>query len=255
MEYIQQNDRFTNYFIPEINRWVNARWMSRELLKIGMTCQEWYDKYILKISSELERPKCLHCGAYSKFRNISKGYSSYCNSRCFGTIQNPITGSSDTVKKVRSNTMKNLNISNWTDEEYRKRKSLQISDRMNNPSKSIKSHAGRNRGDLLSRASNRKVLEAYFYVIVYKSCYKIGVSLSSPLKRIGSDFEIMGELASSYLIYKSSVIEVADFEYNFKIKNTDELYCNEGAGFTERFKIDSFHKLLESINISSLVRI
>lgn len=73
----------TYYFIPTMNKWVNNKHLRRELLKIGITIQEYYDRWFLNITAPSDRPKC-PCGNPVAFFNTSKGYRSHCSSSCAG---------------------------------------------------------------------------------------------------------------------------------------------------------------------------
>lgn len=58
------------YYIVELQKWVYNRSITKHLSAIGMTKQEWYDKYILQIASPNDRPRCPACGKILPFTNI-----------------------------------------------------------------------------------------------------------------------------------------------------------------------------------------
>lgn len=51
-----------SYFIPEIDRYVNKQIFRKELAKLGVTDQNWYDRWILGITLDSDRPKCKSSG-------------------------------------------------------------------------------------------------------------------------------------------------------------------------------------------------
>ena len=78
-----KNSRF--YLLND--KWVSSCSLGRELNKIGLTIQEWYDTNILEISSPDERPKCPICGKECRFISIPGGYSLTCkNKECVNKL-------------------------------------------------------------------------------------------------------------------------------------------------------------------------
>lgn len=110
---------FTEYFIPELDKWVNSKRLKLSLKEIGISTQDYYDKYVLEILDSSERPKCPYCGKECIFIEIGKGYRTTCgDEECiskeytacqkYSRVHNP-----DRWKR-QSETVKNL----YKDEEY-----------------------------------------------------------------------------------------------------------------------------------------
>lgn len=113
---------FTEYFIPELDKWVNSKRLKLSLKEIGISTQDYYDKYVLEILDSSERPKCPYCGKECIFIEIGKGYRTTCGdeeciskeyTECqkYSRVHNP-----DRWKR-QSETVKNL----YKDEEYKER--------------------------------------------------------------------------------------------------------------------------------------
>lgn len=76
-KFIKKEGKNVYYFIPELDRWVNSKYISKYLSNIELTPQIWYDKYILEIHDKSQRPICQvdECSCEIEFDSISKGYS------------------------------------------------------------------------------------------------------------------------------------------------------------------------------------
>lgn len=74
----------TYYYVPTMNKWINNKHLRRELSTIGMTIQEYYDRWFLNITVPSDRPKC-PCGNSVAFFNASKGYRDHCSNKCSAT--------------------------------------------------------------------------------------------------------------------------------------------------------------------------
>lgn len=74
-----------SYFIPELNRYITKASFRKELASLGMSDQDWYDRWILNITSSLDRPKCrfIGCNEYATFLgpSPSRGYRMSCNNK------------------------------------------------------------------------------------------------------------------------------------------------------------------------------
>lgn len=70
------------YIIPELeNKTVISNKVGIELSKIGLTCQDWYDKHALGINNKSSRPKCPYCGKDRLFIAFYAGYSPTCGDK------------------------------------------------------------------------------------------------------------------------------------------------------------------------------
>lgn len=89
--------------------WIASCFLGRKLEKLGMTIQDWYDKYILEINNSDDRPKCIAdgCNKTAKFSGIRGGYRTTC-------------GSHECLMKVRSESAK-IQMNSMTSEEKSRR--------------------------------------------------------------------------------------------------------------------------------------
>ena len=82
--YFKKTEKGRTYvFIPELDRWVYSNLANKELKKLGIDPQEWYDKHILRLDDESSRPKCKECGKEIKWGGITIGYpTKFCSFSC-----------------------------------------------------------------------------------------------------------------------------------------------------------------------------
>lgn len=67
------------YYIPELNEYVGSKSLRGKLRIIGLDPQNWYDRWVLNITTPSQRPKCIVCGSEAKFRRASSGYYKTCS--------------------------------------------------------------------------------------------------------------------------------------------------------------------------------
>lgn len=65
------------------DKYILSNLFPKELKKYGITSQIYYDLVILGITNIMDRPKCLVCGNFVKFRGLFEGYKSVCSEECF----------------------------------------------------------------------------------------------------------------------------------------------------------------------------
>lgn len=65
------------YYIPELDKWVIYKSLTKELLKIGITAKYYYTRWFL---STTEYPKCKICGKELEFVGVRKGFRLSCGS-------------------------------------------------------------------------------------------------------------------------------------------------------------------------------
>lgn len=82
--YFKKTEKGRTYvFIPELDRWVYSNLANKELKKLGIDPQEWYDKHILRLDDSSSRPKCKECGKEIKWGGITIGYpTQFCSFSC-----------------------------------------------------------------------------------------------------------------------------------------------------------------------------
>lgn len=68
------NGKKPRYYMPEFGKYIDSGRVPFYLKRIGMTCQDWYDKHVLGIIAPSDRPKCMVCGSEAKFLGLGKGY-------------------------------------------------------------------------------------------------------------------------------------------------------------------------------------
>lgn len=114
------------YYIVELQKWVYNRSITKHLSAIGMTKQEWYDKYILQIASTNDRPRCPACGKILPFTNIlTVGYAKTCNRACLNKHKWSLPSAKDASAKLKQS-QKQL----WADSDRRKRQSAALKSAM-----------------------------------------------------------------------------------------------------------------------------
>lgn len=80
--YITYGKKGLLYFNPYSNEYVNKLSFKSELSKVGISEQDWYDRWILNITTKSSRPRCLHpgCNKEATFLGASpsRGYRLSC---------------------------------------------------------------------------------------------------------------------------------------------------------------------------------
>lgn len=66
-------------YVPEVDKYVFVQ----QLRLFNLTPQQWYDKYVLHIDNENDRPKCVICGKPVHFDRPSRGYVLTCSDECY----------------------------------------------------------------------------------------------------------------------------------------------------------------------------
>lgn len=109
------------YYIPEIGKWVSAFHMKKYLSIIGLTTQNWYDRWILNITVNSDRPRCCNpsCHNHGMFINVYRGYKAFCSSssvECKHVARSLATLSFTTTQEYRdkmSNSLKSHPNREW----------------------------------------------------------------------------------------------------------------------------------------------
>lgn len=83
-EYKRGKGPKTEYYIPELNKWVSNRSIRRELSKIGLTINHYYNRYFLGIDDPNYLPKCKNpnCNNLVHSFGLGGGYGKYCSVSC-----------------------------------------------------------------------------------------------------------------------------------------------------------------------------
>ena len=82
--YLKKTEKGRTYiFVPELNKWVYSNLASKELRKLGIDPQEWFDSTIMGFKDASFRPKCKHCGKELRWGGITIGYPiKFCSYSC-----------------------------------------------------------------------------------------------------------------------------------------------------------------------------
>jgi len=59
-------------------------------LGLSWSVQDYYDRWILNITTPSDRPKCLNCGREVQFRKLADGYNSFCSKGCGSEYNNKL---------------------------------------------------------------------------------------------------------------------------------------------------------------------
>lgn len=120
---VRGEGRTLEYYIPQLDRWVNRGAFTRVLSKIGITTQEYYDRWILNITVPSDRPKCLAgCGRYKKFAKVSFGYYPSCSDeRCVSYLKSENGKIAQNDPKVIEKRVATLKITNKLPEVSKRR--------------------------------------------------------------------------------------------------------------------------------------
>lgn len=155
-DFIERNGAKTKYYVPELNKWINNKSLSRELSKIGMTSKDYYDKYLDKDEfydenglHKFHKCKCKSCNKEAHWIEISTGYRDYCSKDCMFSDEEfllerskimKVAHNTELAKKNHSKASLNLwrsesHISKmkelYKDELYRHKLSKSIKDSLN----------------------------------------------------------------------------------------------------------------------------
>lgn len=108
------------YYIVELQQWVCNRSIQKCLATMGMSKQEWYDKYILQIESSNDRPRCPACGNFLPFTNVlTIGYATTCNRACLNKYKWSLPSAKEASIKLQQS-QKQL----WLDSAKREQQSI-----------------------------------------------------------------------------------------------------------------------------------
>lgn len=266
--YFKKTEKGRTYiFVPELNKWVYSNLASKELRKLGIDPQEWFDSTIMGFKDASFRPKCKHCGKELRWGGITIGYPiKFCSYSCstsyrydhpeeyenFINIQNEIY-KNGSVGYMRSNPEKykdslesyeNFNKNGGAAEVMR--------NRMNDEEKFIY-ECKLSKGTAYSKYSD--VTEAFLYVQIFNDKIKVGTSklLNAECRRLCSvKYNNDNIPPLEDYVFKGAVKDVVECEYLSKVKNFSNLYSIDS---TEIFKLDARASIFNYINEFKLSKI
>ena len=93
---VKGSGRNKYYYISELNKYIYCRKLNKYLSFLGMTVQDYYDRWFLNITTPSQRPRCKNCGIELKFRSIEcRNYGEYCSNSCHKSLT--MKGNSNTL--------------------------------------------------------------------------------------------------------------------------------------------------------------
>lgn len=229
----------------------------------GYSMKQYYDEYL----SSPNDGKCLYCNTDTNFKNLARGYDSFCSKSCSSkyTWENS-EGYREMMTETARATMSKNNNSWWNDPEYSEWRaemavlSSEKMTKMNNENWKDEDY----RNEVIERARKFMNDKAYksnldrhaflryekeytkgtFYIMKSRryDCLKIGVTVSSNEDPYRNFYNKMNKYTGgSYRLYLGSIKEVADVEY--LIKTTLESL----PGTTEWYANDDYDKILSLV--------
>lgn len=189
--------RLTEYYIPELDKWVKSQILRSELAKLGMSIKDYYDKYIApatdgRVDPECDNPKCTN---KTRFRGLS-GYNHYCSLSCGTSVTWKGRSHSDSTKSKISKAKEGSPAPN-------KGKSWSPQVRYNMKIAALKAHADPNNN----------------FISGWKGKHEDVVST-----RTGKSYHLESTWESQMfrVLESSTIISTYDYE-NFRISWVDEL--------------------------------
>lgn len=79
------DDKSYRYWFPPTQQYLSHKQLK---YKFGISLQEWFDTYVLKLAHAEDRPKCKVCGKPAKWSSVCKGgYMNICgNKQCYNEL-------------------------------------------------------------------------------------------------------------------------------------------------------------------------
>lgn len=174
-----------------------------------ITAKQYFDENILTINQNICKDE--NCTNITRFKSITKGYSSYCSSKCnrknISTRMIDKHKNDEEYSKGISERMSNLH----KNEDFKKRAS-------NRGTTSLKIlHQNKNfvhkfsRGSWLSHCKKRKILIGYLYLAIFDNSCKIGLTYHSNAAE-----RLRKIKCKNSILYKGSIESVANMEFLIK---------------------------------------
>lgn len=248
-----------------------------KLTELGVTSQEYYDRYFLGLESVSERPTCPYCGNNCFFQDLNKGYSKYCSRSCqvSDAWENDDGSRREAQRELGREIMDEVNSYLWTSpdyEEFRRSQAKKASIRMtqmNYNNWSDPDYIHKKTEEFMKMMSddphfrfkgqrqnflNYGFKVGIFYIIINQTTFKIGISnyQVNPLNyrsHLWSKLWKYGSNNSIVFLWHGTDIQVADLEFYFKVnyQSTKES--------SEIFNIELLDSFLDIIDKSSLIRV
>lgn len=186
------------YTVPELDKVVYATRLSRELLKIGMTPETWYEKYV-------PNPGCIVCNTRCPMNQLSYGWNVTCGDQsCISKVQSDWSS-----ENINTELMASALRDKWKDPEFRDRR---ISEMSNHASSQWHDPEFRML-NFLGKCSASNILEASVYVCTLPTGHvKFGVS-HDPIQRLNT---LYGKL--EFCTAAMPVVLAASLEYDIACK-------------------------------------
>lgn len=266
--YFKKTEKGRTYvFIPELDRWVYSNLANKELKKLGIDPQEWYDKHILRLDDESSRPKCKECGKEIKWGGITIGYpTKFYSFSCSTKYRYSHPDEYENFIKIQREIYENGSVGYMKSNPEKYKDSLEsyinfnknggaarlMRDKMSTEDEFIY-ECKLSKGTAFSKYSGLD--EAFLYLQVFDDKIKIGTSkkLNAEERRLCSiRYNNNNILPIEEFVFKSSIENVVECEYQSKIRNFSNLY---NSNSTEIFKLDAKSSILKCINEFKLIKV
>lgn len=218
-------DSSTDRYVDYINLPRYLRSIGLSLFGEPISTQEYYDVFILNLTSKSDRPKCElpGCSEEVEFINVSHGYRRCC-CRSHDAYLRYIKGDHNfihinnlggTWEYMRSNPeFYEAQLSSYKDFNSNGGAAARMRDRFNHR-ELYEYHCSISEGTALARYS--KLSEIYFYIIWDKSNIKIGITQGYMAKyRIVQNSHLFDE--PSVLVFKGDPVKLIELEKSIKLK-------------------------------------
>lgn len=266
--YFKKTEKGRTYiFIPELNKWVYSNLASKELRKLGIDPQEWFDRTIMEFKDKSFRPKCKQCGKEVRWGGITIGYPmKFCSYSCSTSYRYDHPDEYENFMEIQSEIYKNGSVGYMRSNPEKYKDSLESYENFNKNGGAAKIMRNKmtteeefiyecklSKGTAYSKYSN--INEVFLYVQVFHDKIKIGVSklLNAECRRcISIKYNNDNIPPLEEYVFKGSVTNIIECEYQSKIRNFSNLYSNDS---TEIFKLEAKTLILNCINEFELIKI
>lgn len=236
-----------------------------------ISVQDYYDKYLKQSEDE---GFCKNCGKPTQFRNLSRGYDSFCSKSC-GTQYKWKTDESyrstmiekarETMTKNNQDWLTNPDYENWRQEVNKGRSERMTQwnkERWQQPEwREFWIDACRARmcnaefKSNMDKAAFLRFREEYpnaiLYIIVKSDCFKIGVCISDPIDKTKHflDYKLRKYPSKLYYLFYGDINTIAEIE--FRIKTEFEPI----SGYREWYNLSTLNLILDYVNKTELIKL
>lgn len=201
------NEFCYRFFVPELGKWLPNNNLDRMLRSyLGISSQEYYDRWFLNITVPSDRPKC-PCGKLVQYIDANRGYRTFCCKSCSNKYESSdrrlkrglslrITNAKPSVITKRSDSAK-LAYINRPELVTRASETMTrrwASGELGRPNKEYLKYPRGNRSRMISPYTNEYIgfdssFERRFFILCTKDTDIVSVSRAYPLRYIISTEE------------------------------------------------------------------